>query len=131
MLLAGRGAGYPGGPRAQPGLTTCPAPPHPPRSDRPACELVEGGPLHADSHYPLLGALVHCNLRLGPNSLRRLLLFTDAALLRWAARHGRYDVLPQSGEAGAAGAVQLASKQSGGDKARGRKAAGGSAREEA
>lgn len=55
---------------------------------------MEGGPLPQDAHYPLLGALVHCNLRLAPAGLRRLVRYVDAAMLRWAAAHGRYDVLP-------------------------------------
>ncbi|KAI7839288.1 hypothetical protein COHA_006986 [Chlorella ohadii] len=63
-------------------------------SDRPGCELVEGGPRPQDAHYPLLGALVHCNLRLAPAGLTRLARYVDAAMLRWAAAHGRYDVLP-------------------------------------
>ena len=63
-------------------------------SDRPECELVEGGPRPQDAHYPLLGSLVHCNLRLAPGGLLRLVRYVDAAMLRWAAVHGRYDVLP-------------------------------------
>lgn len=63
-------------------------------SDRPECELVEGGPRPQDAHYPLLGSLVHCNLRLAPGGLLRLVRYVDAAMLRWAAAHGRYDVLP-------------------------------------
>jgi hypothetical protein len=67
-------------------------------SDRPGCELVEGGPRPQDAHYPLLGALVHCNLRLAPAGLARLVRYVDAAMLRWAAVHGRYDVLPSPTE---------------------------------
>ncbi|KAL4442053.1 hypothetical protein ABPG77_011314 [Micractinium sp. CCAP 211/92] len=64
-------------------------------TDRPACENVEGGGRPQDAHYPLIGALVHCNLRLGPVALQRLGHFVDQAMRRWAARTGRYEVLQQ------------------------------------
>ncbi len=72
-----------------------PRPAHLACSDRPACENVEGGGRPQDAHYPLIGALVHCNLRLGPVALQRLGHFVDQAMRRWAARTGRYEVLQQ------------------------------------
>jgi hypothetical protein len=54
---------------------------------------VEGGSRLEDTHYALLGSLVHCSLRLRGEGLDRLLSYVDGAMLRWAARHGRHDVL--------------------------------------
>lgn len=62
-------------------------------SDRPQCELLEGGTRSQDAGYAALGALVHCNLRLGGASLARLLRFVDAAVARWAAATGHFEVL--------------------------------------
>ena len=39
------------------------------------------------------GALIHCNLRFGPEGTQRLMQHVDAALLHWAERNGRYEVL--------------------------------------
>ncbi len=41
---------------------------------------------------------MHCNLQLAPAGLTRLARYVDAAMLRWAAAHGRYDVLPSPTE---------------------------------
>jgi hypothetical protein len=46
-----------------------------------------------DAHYPMLGKLVHCNVLFKGPGLQRLLTLVDNAMQRWAARHGRYDVL--------------------------------------
>lgn len=90
-------------------------------SDRPACELVPGGERPQDAHHPLLGSLVHCNLRLAPAGLRRLAATVDAAMLRWAAQHRRYDVLPGggAGEEGFPEAELAAEHRSGGEAAAG------------
>lgn len=111
VVLPGRtlvpSGSLPPAPRATHTHTLVPA--CPPRSDRPACENVEGGPRPQDAHYPLIGALVHCNLRLGPGALLRLGHFVDQAMRRWAARTGRYEVLQQGPLAGgAADATHLA-----------------------
>lgn len=77
----------------------CCVPAHPACSDRPACENIEGGGRPQDAHYPLIGALVHCNLRLGPVALQRLGHYVEHAIRRWAASTGRYEVLQQGSPA--------------------------------
>lgn len=69
----------------------CPGPPA--RSDRPECELVPNGTRRHDSRYPQSGALVNCNLRFGDEGMTRMLNYVDQAMLRWAARQGRWDVV--------------------------------------
>lgn len=44
---------------------------------------------------------MHCNLRLSQEGLRRLAHYVDAAMLRWAAQHGRYGVLSADASADA------------------------------
>jgi hypothetical protein len=46
-----------------------------------------------DAHSVILGSLVHCNIHFKGEGLDRLLNYVDNAMLRWAARWGRYDVL--------------------------------------
>ncbi|EFN58307.1 hypothetical protein CHLNCDRAFT_142310 [Chlorella variabilis] len=72
-------------------------------TDRPECELVEGGGRLEDSHYGLLGSLVHCNLMFREAGLQRLLTYVDNAMQRWAARRGRFDVLAGPRKAGRQG----------------------------
>ncbi len=68
-------------------------PVHPPaRRDRPDCEQVEGSGTQ-NEYYHLLGALVHCNVRLQGDSMQRLVHFADNAMRAWAARTGHYEVL--------------------------------------
>lgn len=95
-------------PTKQPPFRRATCPYGTPRSDRPACELVPEGERPQDAHHHLLGALVHCNLRLAPDGLRRLAATVDAAMLRWAAQHRRYDVLPGGGGAGEEGVPEAA-----------------------
>ncbi|PSC70088.1 isoforms B C isoform X1 [Micractinium conductrix] len=57
-------------------------------SDRPGCELPTD-----NWRYAMDGALIHCNLRFGPEGTQRLMQHVDAALLHWAERNGRYEVL--------------------------------------
>ena len=88
---------------AHPCPPTSPDPCCLPRSDRPECELVEGGGRLEDSHYGLLGSLVHCNLMFREAGLQRLLTYVDNAMQRWAARRGRFDVLAGPRKAGRQG----------------------------
>ncbi len=62
-------------------------------SDRPECELVPNGTRRHDSRYPQSGSLVNCNLRFGDEGKQRMLNYVDQAMMRWAARQGRWDVI--------------------------------------
>ncbi|KAL4439224.1 hypothetical protein ABPG77_004126 [Micractinium sp. CCAP 211/92] len=62
-------------------------------TDRPECELVPNGTRRHDSRYPQSGSLVNCNLRFGDEGKQRMLNYVDQAMMRWAARQGRWDVI--------------------------------------
>lgn len=62
-------------------------------SDRPECELIANGTRRHDSRYPQSGGLVNCNLHFGPEARQRMANYVDQAVMRWAARQGRYGVL--------------------------------------
>ena len=64
-----------------------------PRSDRPECEIVRGINERADQRLDISGHLFNCNIHLQGDAMQRLLVYVDAALIRWAERTGRYAVL--------------------------------------
>lgn len=75
----------------RPALTLPACPPE--CRDRPECELVPNGTRRHDSRYPQSGSLVNCNLRFGDEGKQRMLNYVDQAMMRWAARQGRWDVI--------------------------------------
>jgi len=62
-------------------------------TDRPECELMPNGTRRHDSRFPQSGALVNCNLFFGQTAKQRMLYYVDAAMMRWAARKGRFDII--------------------------------------
>ncbi|PSC68931.1 DNA-damage-repair toleration chloroplastic-like [Micractinium conductrix] len=62
-------------------------------SDRPRCELSRRRGRKDAGRVATGGALVNCNLRLGPQAIDRLAGRVDAALVRWAEQARRHDVL--------------------------------------